>query len=223
MAVKGRLQSAEAQHGQERSLRHRLLLETSGALPSGAESNVLVHNVSSTGMLLETALPLGNQQRIEVDLPEAGKVWAQVVWSSGMLFGCQFEIPLSVGSLSATQLRASAPLPPDIGRSVPERAPAGDLFGKHLEKLRKQRGLTLAQVAEALGVSKPTVWAWEKGKARPVDERLPGIATALGIEEEELQRLSEPPGLDDFMKANRARIAEAYGTTPDRVRIMIEL
>ncbi len=223
MAVKGRLDSVAGQHDERRAVRHQLLLETSGALPSGAEANVVVHNVSSTGMLLETALPLGREQRIEVDLPEAGKVWAQVAWSSGMLFGCQFDTPLSVGSLSATQLRASAPLPPEIGQAVPGRAPAGRLFGKQLEKLRKQRSLTLAQVAEALGVSKPTVWAWEKDKARPLDDRLPAIAAVLGIEQQELLRLSEPPGLADFMKASRARIAEAYGTTPDRVRIMVEL
>lgn len=223
MAVKGRLQSINEVAGQSRDKRHALHLETSGALATSGEVNVTVHNISSGGMLLETSLALENGDQVEVDLPEAGLVRAQVVWASGMLFGCQFEQPLSVGSLSATQLRANSPLPPEIGRPLPSRMPEGGLFGKQLEKLRKQRGLTLAQVADALGVSKPTVWAWEKGKARPIEDRLPAIAAALHIDEADLTRLSEPPGLAELLKTSRARIAEAYGTTPDHVRIMIEV
>lgn len=223
MAVKGRLQSSTRDIGQRNEARHYLLLETSGTIPSGEEANVVVHNISATGMLLETSLPLAQDQRVDVDLPEAGTVTGTVVWASGMLFGCQFENPLSIGSLSATQLRANAPLPTEIGLSVPGRKPQGELFGKQLEKLRKQRGMTLAQVAEALGVSKPTVWAWEKGKARPVEERLPAIAATFGIPEGDLTKMSGPPGLAELLKSSRTRIAEAYGTTPDRVRIMVEV
>ena len=83
--------------------------------------------------------------------------------------------------------------------------------------------MTLAQVADQLGVSKPTVWAWEKGKARPVEERLPALAAALGVQEDELASFNEPPGIKELMQSSRQRIADAYGTTPDRVRIMIEV
>ncbi len=223
MAVKGRLKSIEQELGRRGTQRHELLLETSGALPTGEEANVVVHNISATGMLLETSLPLANGAQLEVELPETGAVLAKVIWASGMLFGCEFERPLSIASLSATQLRANAPLPPEIGRPVPGRMPEGKQFGKQLEKLRKQRRMTLAQVAKALGVSKPTVWAWEKGKARPIDDRLPAIAATLGIAESELAKLSEPPGLGELLRSSRERIAEAYGTTPDRVRIMVEV
>ena len=50
------------------------------------------------------------------------------------------------------------------------------LWELRLNHLRRERGMTLAQVASALGVSKPTVWAWEKGKARPLPERIAAIA-----------------------------------------------
>jgi len=223
MAVKGHLEQLGEDNDSRAAPRRKLHLETSGALPGGEVANVVLHNLSPTGMLLETTLPLNRGDSIEVELPEAGPVAADVVWASGILFGCQFAQPIASGAFSATQLRASAPLPPEIGRPATARQATGEMFGKRLEQLRKQRGMTLAQVADQLGVSKPTVWAWEKGKARPVEERLPALAEALGIRETELASYNEPPGIAEMMRASRKRIADAYGTSPDRVRIMIEL
>ena len=42
----------------------------------------------------------------EVDLPQAGKVEATVVWNSGEFYGCQFELPISPAALSAAQLQS---------------------------------------------------------------------------------------------------------------------
>ncbi|WP_427963704.1 helix-turn-helix domain-containing protein [Altererythrobacter sp.] len=223
MPLKAHLESSELSIESRADPRRHLLLETSGTLPSGEQANVVVHNVSATGMLLETTLALSVDERLAVEIPEAGLASARVVWASGMLFGCAFDERLGAAALSATELRASAPLPPEIGQPSIGRRATGELFGKRLENLRKQRGMTLAQVADQLGVSKPTVWAWEKGKARPVEERLPAIAAALGIEPNELASFSEPPGISELLETSRKQIAEAYGTTPDRVRIMIEV
>ena len=223
MAVKGHLDNNTHNIEDRDGARRRLLLETSGSLPSGEASNVVIHNVSAKGMLLETTLGLAEGEVIEVDLPEAGQVLARIVWASGILFGCAFRDVLSEAALSAIELKASAPLPPELGRPATRRQATGELFGQRLEKLRKSRSMTLAQVADQLGVSKPTVWAWEKGKARPVPERIPALAEALGVEENELASFSEPPGIGDLIATSRQRIADAYGTTPDKIRIMIEV
>ena len=224
MALKAHLENHLNNPGEGRgSERRSMYLPTSGVLPSGREANVTVHNVSQSGMLLETSLPLAEGDRLSVDLPEAGSVLAHVVWGSGLLFGCRFEGEIAQRVLSAMQLRASAPLTPAIGQPGLGRKASGEVFGKRIEQLRKGRSMTLAEVADALGVSKPTVWAWEKGKARPVPERLPALAAALGIEESELLTLNEPPGISELLETSRERIAEAYGTTSDRVRIMIEI
>lgn len=223
MALKAHLEAQTTSFDDRRDERRKLELETGGILSSGEESNVLVHNISATGLLLETSLPLDAGESLEIDLPEAGLVRARVVWRSGILFGCQFDEPLSVGPLSATQLAGSAPLGPEIGQPATRRKATGELFGKRLEKLRKQRSMTLAQVADELGVSKPTVWAWEKGKARPVEERLPAIARVLGVPEDELASFAEPPGIAELLQSSREQIAEAYGTTSDRVKIFIEV
>ena len=223
MAVKGHLGTTTQNIDDRDGERRQLLLETSGRFGSGEASNVVIHNISATGMLLETTLDLAEGEVLEVDLPEAGSVLARIVWASGILFGCAFRDVLSDGALSAVELKASAPLPPELGRPATRRKATGELFGQRLEKLRKGRGMTLAQVAEKLGVSKPTVWAWEKGKARPVPDRLPALAEVLGVEESELASFSEPPGIADLIESSRQRIAEAYGTSSDKVRIMIEV
>jgi len=58
-------------------------------------------------------------------------------------------------------------LQPDlVGRPTSLRnCPAS--FSALLRLWRYEAGLTLKDVAGAVGVSKPTVWSWEKGKARP--------------------------------------------------------
>ena len=96
-------------------------------------------------------------------------------------------------------------------------------LGKKLEQIRKGRGLTLAQVADQLGVSKPTVWAWEKGKARPLDERFPAIADALGVDADELMLPDHSASWAAIVEESRHQIAEAIGVDADQVRIMIDL
>jgi transcriptional regulator with XRE-family HTH domain len=58
--------------------------------------------------------------------------------------------------------------------------------GTKLHRLRKERGMTLGDLATALNVSKPTVWAWEHDKAQPLPDRVADIARSLGAEPDEL-------------------------------------
>lgn len=45
--------------------------------------------------------------------------------------------------------------------------PIGEEFAVWFLKMRRARGLTLGQIARGLGVSTPSVWAWENGKSKP--------------------------------------------------------
>lgn len=83
--------------------------------------------------------------------------------------------------------------------------------------------MTLSQIADALNVSKPTVWAWEKDKARPLPERMRAIAEALGVEIAQLQESQGNNANADLVEECRIRIATAYDTAPSRIRIMIEV
>ena len=226
MAIAAHFETTPAAGETAREPRRTLLLEALGATAGDDATSVLIHNISTTGLLLECNAALTEGEAIEIDLPEAGIETANVIWSSGRLFGCQFAEPISAAALSAAQLRGAAG--GDVAIST-SRVGTGASFGALLARLRKERGLTLSRIADELGVSKPTVWAWEQGKARPVDSRLDALARALGVSRSELTphhpapSLGDSSGLAELIARSRQQIAAAVGASPDRVKIVIEL
>ncbi|MFM5922560.1 MAG: helix-turn-helix domain-containing protein [Novosphingobium sp.] len=140
-----------------------------------------------------------------------------MVWNNDGFFGCRFEAPLSPATLSAIELRSAAK------SESKAKAEPGDALPVLLLRLRKAKGLTLAAIAEGLGVSKPTVWAWEQGRARPTADRIAPLAALLGIEPERLSGEGDRSRLHAALASARVQVAEAFGVTPDRVRIMIDL
>lgn len=193
--------------------RRTLRLGVPGHFGDGGGSAVTVHNISATGLLIETASLLDEGELFAVDLPEAGEQSAEVVWASAPMYGCRFAGRLSTAALSAAELQS------DVVESGPTQ-PIED-FGARLHRLRIERGMSLADIANRLGVSKPTVWAWEHGKSRPVEKRLSALAEALGVTPGGLE--PAPSGPSEELERSRRRIAQAYGVEPVRVRIMIEL
>ena len=227
MAIKAHLDQPVSGASQRGAARRALRLETSGTLPDGREANVTIHNISAAGLLIETGIQLARGETLTLDLPQAGAVEAVVAWRSETLHGCAFASPLGAGALAAAQLQG---LPvgelPSADLSAPPsgHSTSGEALGARLNRLRREAGMTLADVAQRLGVSKPTVWAWEKGKARPLPERMAAIAEALGAAPEDLVEAGNHNADTAALIADcRGRIAEACGTTPAAVRIMIEL
>ena len=195
--------------------RRRLELKVSGALPSGDAADVLIHNVSATGLLLETETALSEGERIDIDLPELGPTPATIVWSDEKFHGGHFDTPLSAGVLSALELRsAAAPL----ALSQPQES-----LATRLHHLRKSKGMTLEAVARELGVSKPTVWAWEQGRARPSPERFARIAELFGLGESRLASGRDVDALSEVLTQARQLVANSLGIELTKVRIMIEL
>lgn len=230
MAIKAHLGSPATGDSQRTAPRRSLRLEASGLAPDGEAANVTIHNISAAGLLIETGLELTQGEPLALELPEAGVVTAVIVWRSERLYGCAFERALGPAALAAVQLQGLAPEAASDPTAVPTPAPtianaqASEPLGSRLNRLRREAGLTLSDVAAVLGVSKPTVWAWEKGKARPLPERLDAIAAALGIAPDALAEARASPGTASAVIEDcRNRIADACGTTPKSVRIMVEL
>lgn len=210
----------EDRAGERRDARRTLRLEARGELSGGEATNVLVHNVSTTGLLIESNIQLEVGERLSVDLPEAGLTAARVVWSSGRLLGCQFDASVRSAVLSAAQLRSA------VGEAVaipPVQPVSAETFGQRLHRLRKQRGLSMAQIARHLEVSKPTVWAWEQDKSRPIAARTDALAEVLQVPRWELLARPDPDRRRDAIDSSRERVARAFGIDPDSVRILIEL
>jgi hypothetical protein len=109
MAVVARIESVAADDRRSEN-RRRIHLESALA---GSGDEVLIHDISETGLLLETGSPLEPFETLHFNLPEAGATEAVVVWNSGHYFGCEFTRPLSKAAISAAMLRgpiARAPI-----------------------------------------------------------------------------------------------------------------
>lgn len=217
MAIAAHFEETPDGKRKERDPRRRLALDTESKSVSGGAAAVLIHNLSATGLLIECETTLDDGEAIAIDLPHAGPALATVVWSSGRLHGCRFARPLSKAAVKAAELQGAV-------EGTASFAPAeGEPLSQRIQRLRAARRLSLDKLAELLGVSKPTVWAWEQGRARPAQERIAKLAEALGVEEADLVPSLDTPAHRELLAQCRARIAEAFGTGPENVRIMIEL
>lgn len=229
MPIAAHFKETEQDIGQQRAARRTLFLRAQGVLPDGAGTAVQVHNISATGLLLESELALAPGETIAVDLPQTGMRPATVIWHSGALFGCQFDAPLSSAILSAAELRSAISRGAELASAGQdsERSAlggnSGESFALRLQRLRKGQRLTQAQVAAAVGVSKPTVWAWEQGRARPVEARLDALAQVLDVDRAALLAQPDARAAGELVARCREQIAAAFGTDIGNVRIMIEL
>jgi PilZ domain len=79
-------------------------------LEMGVEQ-VMIRDLSLTGALLETSLPMLVGAIFEFELPDAGLVEAEIVWCSGEYYGAQFSLPITPAVLSAALLQAQPRTP----------------------------------------------------------------------------------------------------------------
>ena len=107
----------ERVQGASRRGSSRLKLSLDSSL-AGSGDEVVIHDLSPGGILVETSASLRKGARLEVDLPELGATQARVVWNSGDYFGCQFDRPIPKAALSAALLRN--PFKPAAGESADE-------------------------------------------------------------------------------------------------------
>ena len=79
-----------------------------GTAAGSHDELVTIHDLSLTGALLETSVPMLVGATFDVELPQAGAVEAAVIWNSGEYYGCQFALPITPAVLSAALLQADA-------------------------------------------------------------------------------------------------------------------
>jgi hypothetical protein len=81
MAIAAELVGTLNQKGRRRSARREMKLRARGAPGTGAAEDVLIRNLSTTGMLLEAGTKLAVGQKITIDLPQIGHALGEVVWA----------------------------------------------------------------------------------------------------------------------------------------------
>ena len=95
----------EPQPDRRRSVRRALRL---GSTAGDDKELATILDLSLTGALLETSVPMLVGASFEIELPNGGRIEANVVWNSGEYYGCQFALPISPATLSAALLQAEA-------------------------------------------------------------------------------------------------------------------
>lgn len=236
MVIRGTMQETPEGQIRRSSERFTLNLEAEGGGEAGDGYPVMIHNLSASGVLIETEAELAIGRELRIALPEAGEVVAIVVWNSEHLFGCRFQTPLSQSALSAARLRN--PLPTDFDPSRAAIQP-GLAIGLQIRRLREERGLSLSALGRRAGLSKPSIWAWETGKSLPRRRSLDQLAAALDVSVDEIMgnaALSSiapddpdapgqetSSGLRAEIDTAKRRIARAAGVTTANVKVIVEL
>ena len=218
--------------------RMHLRFEAPGSVDGSQGTVVVIHNLSATGMLIETASDLAIGQRITVALPEAPDCAATIVWRSEMLAGCRFDQPLSRAMLSAAQLRNSLPTdfdPAAATGDAAENTGSALFLSDRLHRLRRERGLSRAALSARTGLSRPSIWAWETGKTIPRKSSIVALAQAFGISAREIVTgglepvVNESPEIrgtaeqiQSLIDDSKQRIAALAGVEAASVKIIIE-
>lgn len=117
-ALKAHWEKVQTQSDERAAPRRKLHLEVLGITALGEAAMTLIHNVSTSGLLIETSAELSVGEAFEIDLPDEGAKSAIIIWSSGRLYGCEFEYSVPTAVISAAVLRAPPERPgsaaPDI-------------------------------------------------------------------------------------------------------------
>ncbi|QIK78856.1 PilZ domain-containing protein [Sphingomonas piscis] len=100
------LETFQVGGNRRRTERRTLKLIVEGSTERTPGIQVEISNISRTGMLVQTSADLSAGDRLVLELPETGKAEAEVIWSRGQQFGCNFVIPISLAGVSAALLQS---------------------------------------------------------------------------------------------------------------------
>ena len=166
MTIQARLETFEDAN-RRASPRRRLRL---GSTLTGAGHEVVIHDLSSTGVLLQTSAELGAFDNFEIELPEVGATHAYVVWTSSDFFGCEFAKPIPRAALSAAQLRNPI--------AQPMAEPAAEAW---LRRSARETTLLRGQDAHHSWCVDPALGGDPLGDRRALKGRAPAVRPALPL------------------------------------------
>lgn len=98
--------NAELRGAERRVLRLTVSLSTA---EDGTDA--LIHDLSNTGLRIETDANLAVGDALLVDLPDDNRAEARVVWKKDASYGCEFLKPIAKGVFGAAVLRAPFEVP----------------------------------------------------------------------------------------------------------------
>ena len=182
------------------------------------QTQILVHNISEYGFIIESDGEIAVGQRLEFKLPHGSAARGEVAWISEKLAGCNFDIPISRASLDDGRLHDAVAKENDSTDS----ARYLESLGLRIRRLRLALMMSQGQLAKQMSVSVPAVCGWEADRIRPKPRRMDELAKILGVSLPELLGHQETANLQRQIAKARQAIAKAVGVSEDRVRINID-
>ena len=89
MVIQAQLRRRRQSRNQRSDARRTMQLLTAGRTPDGKSTEVLIHDLSTGGFLMQTTASMALGDTIEVILPRTGAREAEIVWTSETFFGCR--------------------------------------------------------------------------------------------------------------------------------------
>lgn len=95
-------------NAERRSASRRVITFGFDARETRGSSRILILDLSRNGMLVQTAADLAVGDQIQIEIPEAGLVDAQIIRRADDRFGAMFDMPITQGAVSAVLLASPA-------------------------------------------------------------------------------------------------------------------
>jgi len=100
--------------------KHRSTIEKGDATRSFStlKAAALVHDISDTGLLIETTCALAVGEVIEVTLAPMGVMEAEIMWDGGQIYGCKYTQENPQAAVSAEPVEGRFTLTHSVAESV---------------------------------------------------------------------------------------------------------
>ena len=111
MRMFAHVMNSEENVNRRRTARRSLVLDAVAHKDEEGTSEIVIHNLSQTGLLMETSASFDVGEIFYLHLPEVGATPAQVRREENGRYGCEFLAPVGKVVLSAAILRSAFEMP----------------------------------------------------------------------------------------------------------------
>lgn len=214
MAITASLDVRASSHGIA-----QLFLYSKPLRSGGHRLPVLLHHLSSSGMLIECSYVFAAGDQLELAFSETMSEAGDITWIGPGLYGFQFHKPVATPLIERTIIGELQEAVENDGS-----APVRETFGTRLQQLRIAKGMTQIEVAGQLGLSAVSVSNWESDRSLPRHHRLADLAKILRVREQELVTnvMRLPVTLPEVLASSKYQVATLMGIEPGSVKISVD-
>ncbi|MDE7453864.1 MAG: helix-turn-helix domain-containing protein [Clostridia bacterium] len=96
-------------------------------------------------------------------------------------------------------------------------------IGKRISALRKDKGLSQEELAEALFVSRQTVSKWERGQSLPDADNITAMCAFLNVSADELLGCQKPCVQSEAVKPEAAQPQNTVSEKPAKMKLWLKI